>query len=177
MCRWPRVGMLPADDTGGAASVPRLTNLSDQLKWCECGTQMVLARIVPDVAGNERGTFECPTCEHVGEHVHRIEVRQGWRVAGGRDVRNLGTQGESRRAIAHDSIPSARAASPGTRVRRCNASGDTRRGKRTAHDSAGAMSTQTIVVTRAKGRSSCPAAPRVRSLPGNWRQAATPPPS
>jgi uncharacterized protein (UPF0212 family) len=56
----------------GAAIVPRLTNLSDRVKCALCGTQMMLTRVVPDVSGNERGTFECPACEHVEEHVHPI---------------------------------------------------------------------------------------------------------
>ena len=30
----------------------------------QCGTQMLLARVVPDAPGHEQRTFECPMCEH-----------------------------------------------------------------------------------------------------------------
>jgi predicted RNA-binding Zn-ribbon protein involved in translation (DUF1610 family) len=30
----------------------------------KCGTEMMLARIMPEAPGEERRTFECPMCEH-----------------------------------------------------------------------------------------------------------------
>jgi predicted RNA-binding Zn-ribbon protein involved in translation (DUF1610 family) len=30
----------------------------------KCGTQMMLARVMPESPGHEQRTFECPMCEH-----------------------------------------------------------------------------------------------------------------
>jgi predicted RNA-binding Zn-ribbon protein involved in translation (DUF1610 family) len=30
----------------------------------KCGTQMILARIMPEAPSEDRRTFECPMCEH-----------------------------------------------------------------------------------------------------------------
>ena len=39
----------------------------------KCGTQMLLARIVPDSPGHELRTFECPMCEHSEDVVANIK--------------------------------------------------------------------------------------------------------
>jgi hypothetical protein len=41
-----------------------LKPLSERQECRKCGTQMMLARIVPQGEGNDLRTFECPTCEH-----------------------------------------------------------------------------------------------------------------
>ena len=43
--------------------------LAESLIGPECGTQMVVARIVPEAPGFDRRTFECPMCEHSNEVV------------------------------------------------------------------------------------------------------------
>jgi transcription elongation factor Elf1 len=40
----------------------------------KCGTQMLLARVVPDSSEHELRTFECPICEHSEEVVAKIEL-------------------------------------------------------------------------------------------------------
>jgi predicted RNA-binding Zn-ribbon protein involved in translation (DUF1610 family) len=39
----------------------------------KCGTQMLLARSVPDSPGHELLTFKCPMCEHAESTVATIE--------------------------------------------------------------------------------------------------------
>jgi hypothetical protein len=43
---------------------PRSSALIVRPECPKCGTEMMLARIMPEGPGEERRTFECPMCEH-----------------------------------------------------------------------------------------------------------------
>ena len=51
----------------GSRIMPKLTNGLNQPECPKCGTAMMLTRVVPDEAGLERRSFECPMCEHLEE--------------------------------------------------------------------------------------------------------------